>query len=433
MTTSSAQSQVLPRRRVDAAHKYEAVERLASKVPTLSSRAFDAANELAKFLLSKGWRYDLRTYQLPRMFKRKAGNCLGLSHLYGALLQAKGFQPEYELVVGPNGYQRRHEQTVLQRLLSGEVFSFDEPLLPERQMEGSDLLHFCTLEHPRLVLDGKRFETTTLAEQEPSTVTGEAIRPLSYQALTGLVLYEQANADCNGKSPDFDLGQRLLQQAVECDPENREVLSEQATIALHMFRDDEYASSQNAYAAVEGNDSQYFLQRYYLLGDEADLDRGLEKNPTDMRLWVLRHVVLEQDIRTQRANFAVAAQCIARSEILNLGDFYAQHAVLFGKLFPDDAVPLLEFSRNAGTNPFEFHLALLALCKKKEKKGIYQRLLHDTFKKYPPKSPLQAVRLLFHARSVPAYAEQWQSLQDQFGRYRTFQSTVAALEHQWAS
>lgn len=433
MTSSSAHKQALPRRRVDAAHGNEALEKFALRVPTLSLRAFDAANELTTFLLQKGWRYDLRTYQLPHMLRRKAGNCLGLSCLYGALLKAKGFQPHYELVIGPNGYQRRYEQTVLDRLLSGEAFSFDEPLLPECQMQGRDLLHFCTLEHPRLVLDGKRFETTTLTEQEPSSVVGEYIRPLSYQALTGLVLYEQANAACNGKSPDFDLGQRLLQQAMECDPENREVLSEQATIAMHMFRDDEYASSQQAYVSADGNDSQYYLQRYYLLGDEADLDRGLEKNPTDMRLWVLRHVVLEQDIRTQRANFAVAAQCIARSEVLNLGDFYAQHAALLAKLFPEDAVALLEFSRNAGTNPFEFRLALLALCKKKEKKGIYRRLLRDTFKKYPPKSPLQAVRLLFHARTVSGYADQWQALQDQFGKYRTFQGTVAALEHQWVS
>src|SRR3989344_123702 len=433
MTAIRVHNPVLPRRRVDAAHSYSDVEKFALNVPQLASRAFDAANGLTRFLLAKGWRYDLRTYQLFRMFKKKTGNCLGLSCLYGALLQAKGFQPEYELVVGPNGYQRRIEQGVLDRLLSGGVFPFDEPLLPERQMQGGDLLHFCTLEHPRLVLDGQRFETTTLAEQEPSTITGESVRSLSYQALTGLVYYEQANAACNGKRPDFTLGQQLLQEAIACDPENREALSEKVTIPLHAFEDDEYAASQGAYAEIGGNDSQYFLQRYYLFGDEADLDRGLEKNPTDMRLWVLKHVVLEQDIRNQRANIAVAAQCIARSEILNLGDFYAQHAALLGKLFPEDAISLLGSSRNASTDPFGFYLALVALSGKQKVSTLYiNRLLNVMGEKYRPSSPFQEARLFFHLKSHPRYSDRWDSLCCQFGNRRTFQDTVAGLEQQWA-
>lgn len=412
-----------------------AAHRLSQRMPSLSADAFVAANTVTRFLLAQKWRYHPNVYSLPEMVERRAGNCLGLSCLYGALLEARGLQPTYELVVGPKAFHRRDEQVILDHLLGGHVFSFESPLLPERAVRGCELLHFCTLEHPRLVLEGKRFETTTLAEQEPSEITAESVRVINYQQLVSMVLYERAHGLCDGLRPDLALAQRLLERAHGLDPQNAELVYEQSTIALQQFDDESFDRAFATYTSKEETHSQYYLQRHYLSGSVEDLDRGLVGNPTDMRLWTLRHVVFEQDQSTQRANFAVVAQCVARSEFMNLGTFYAQHAYLLAKLFPNDAVSLLKRSRDAGTNPFVYHLALVGLGLSKKVRWSGKDTLDDhlapLLQELAPTTPWQETRLAWITRNHPECRGRWDSVVQQYGGRRTFRDTVAILEHCW--
>lgn len=402
----------------------------------LRQDAFAAANQVTSRFLARGWRYDTKTYRLADMLKRKAGNCLGLTCLYGAVLQHHGFRPEYELVIGPKSYQRRDEQDVLDFLLGGHAFPFSAPLLPERPVRG-EKLHFSTLEHPRLVLDGERFETTALQEQGPSPIEGEVVRAIDYQQLMSCVLFERAHQASLGEKPDFTMAEQLFDAALETDPGNREIHAEKSMLAFRFFRDTAFEKARDAYADAPGKDSKYCLQRFYLFNEVEDLNRALEGNPTDMAAWALKHIVGEKDTASQRANCAVAAHCVARSEVLNLGDFYAVHAPVLAAAFPKDAVSLLKAARDAHTNPFEYYFALLALglCKGvewsgKDKPTDYLQALETGC---VSRSPLQETRLCFIAKSLPGYGSRWEKLSRQYHCRRTFRSAVRHLEEQWSS
>lgn len=384
-----------------------------------AASSFDVLNGLVTRLEQLRWQYDLTTFTLPSMVRRRAGNCLGLSCLYGALLESYGIPVGYELVVGPKGFQRHYEVQVLEELMSGRVFPFDRPLMPERALDSNRLL-FCTLEHPRLVLGSDRFECTVLRKQNPSTIAGESVRPLSYEQLMGYVLGERAHQAM--RSGDLELSSNLLKQTLDIDPENRSARTMRVDLCLQTFDDPGYDVACDRFMELNLCDSLFHLDRYYIVSNVLELTAGLRMNPTDMRLWFLRHVVEEQDAPTQRANFAVAAQCIARSEILNLGNFYAQYAYLLSRLFPKDAAALIQRSCDAQTNRFEHYLALALLGRR----GAIPKLQS----RYKPKTPFQELQLAF-ALSVQGDSQMLEGLKQQFSQSQLFHECVAMLKEQW--
>jgi hypothetical protein len=318
-------------------------------------------------------------------------------------------------------------------MLFGQAFPFHSPLLPERPTRG-EKLSFATLEHPRLILDGKRFETTILQEQGPSEVRGEHVRYLnSYENLAGLVCYERAHGARIGY--DFAQAKKFHGQAFELDPENRELLVEQAEIALETFDDDLFFQARNSYACLEADHSKYRLQKYLMFGDVADLDLALRANPTNMLAWTQKNVVLEKDAGNQRFNFAIAAQCVARSEALCLGDFYAVHAAELVKLFPTHAVMLVKRSRDSLTDVFHHNLALALIgsCKNVGWTGRSspQNHLAQAFRLCPQNSPLQKTKLLFAAKRLSACNGEWSEHCSRFQDRRTFRSAVDLLDRQW--
>ncbi len=323
------------------------LEQLISKSRLVSYSAYESfgqANALTETLRECKWSYDATSFRAHRMARTKTGNCLGLACLFGALLEMCGNDVRYEIVVGPHGWQRAAEQKVLDRLMSGDAFDFDRPLLPTMRAGGEPLL-FSTVEHPRLILrhddEDCRFETTILNQQEPSEISGEWVREVSYRQLLGLVYFERANQELNSARPDFGKTDDLINLAEHYDPHNREIWTARIELALKTGDVEEYEVAKNAYLEIEGDDSQYYLHRHYLTQDTAPLHLALCGNPTDMRAWPLQHVVREFDFRSQRANFAVAAQCIARSGVLDLKEFYRSQTALLRELFPNEANQLL--------------------------------------------------------------------------------------------
>lgn len=392
--------------------------RFVEEIGKLPQSTFAAANKITDQLLKKGWWYQSNVYCLQDMLRRKAGNCLGLSCFFGAVLESNGFEPKYELITGPKGFQQKDEESILNRLVEGEYFSFDQPLMPERPTEG-EKLYFATLEHPRLVLDGEAFETTTLEHQGPSTITGENIRPLQRDELLGSVLFERGHQARVGSRSNFTLSKELLLATLERDPKNQDVYTGLAQIACNFFDDDSYEQACNAYLAVEGNYSEFFLERYLMLGNPEDLDRVLGKNPTNMIAWWIKNVVLEKDLRTKRANCAVAAQCIARSEVLDLGDTYSIYAYMLQDLFPDDAFSLIKGALSKKTNRFSYGIALAMLGDR----GLLGRI--------QPQSPLEEVRLAFAFKYLDEGETPWKDVCNKFGESQIFQRVASSLERQW--
>ena len=410
----------------------KAVSYLCSNVGNLPGQPFEAANVATNRLLEKGWRYGLQTYRLADMLLHKAGNCLGLSCLYGALLESRGFKPEYELVVGPKGYQSIEEQELLDFMLCGQAFPFHSPVLPLRSESGEKLL-FCTQEHPRLVLNGERFETTTLKEQGPSEISGERTRKLDYNGLMSLIFYERAHgARVQGRIGE---AKELLKESLGWDLENHSVYGEFAELSLSVFDDESFYEASEKLLASPQKDSKFWLQRYSFFGDMSDLENALKTNPTDMCAWPIKHVLCEKDKQSQRANFAIAAQCVARSEILNLGSFYATHSPVLAKLFPDDAVSLVRKSQDKATNPFEYHLALALLgsCKGVKWKGRQAPCAHlAELEKYSfTLSPFQKTRLLYAGKRLSGNSVKWQEHCVKFDGRKTFKATVDLMDRQW--
>lgn len=409
------------------------VRRFCRNIGSLPTDQFEAANAVTNRLLQSGWCYGLHEYKLKEMMRRKAGNCLGLSCLFGAVLEFFGFQPKFELVVGPKGYQSKDEQDLLDHMLCGRAFSFHSPLLPERPAKG-EKLSFATLEHPRLVLDGKRFETTILQEQGPSEVRGEYVRHLNgYENLAGLVCYERAHGARIGY--DFVQAEKFHGQALELDPENHGVFAEQAETALEIFDDDLFFQARDNYERLEADHSNYRLQKYLMFGNITDLDLALRANPTNMLAWTQKNVVLERDAGNQRFNFAIAAQCVARSEALSLGDFYTAHAAELVKLFPSHAVTLVKRSLGSSTDVFchNLALALIGSCKNIRwfGKSSPQDHLAQAFRLCPQNSPLQKTKLLFAARRLSTCNGEWSEHCSKFRDRETFRSAVDLLRWQW--
>ena len=405
---------------------------LYGSIGELPSDPFEAANAITVHLLEKGWSYGLEKYRLKDMLSCKAGNCLGLSCLYGAILGAKGFAPSYELVVGPKAFQGRDEQDLLTHLMCGHAFPFHAPLLPERSAPGEKLL-FSTMEHPRLILGGKRFETTVLERQRPSQIKGEWVRQLDFKALTGLVCYESSHGA--RIRHDYEKASEFHKQALELDPDNREIFVERAELAWHMLDDRSFMQAAKEYVDSKANHSKYWLAKYMFFGDLADLDLALLGNPTDMRAWPLKNVICERDAGSQRANLAVAAQCIARSEILNLGDFYAVYSAMLAKLFPNIAVSVVKSSRNSKTDCIDYHLAmaLLGSCKgvKWTSKSRPHEHLASLMQCFSFLSPLHKTRVLFAATRLSKCSAEWKSHCKKFAGSKIFQNTLSLLEKQW--
>ncbi|MSU60600.1 MAG: hypothetical protein EXS52_01640 [Candidatus Staskawiczbacteria bacterium] len=413
------------------ATQQQIILKLCREVEKLPAEPFSAGNAITHSLLEKGWRYGLHTYCLKDMLSLRAGNCLGLSALYGALLTARGFQPEYELVIGPQSYQSRDEQELLEHLLSGQAFSFHSPVLPERQ-EGGEKLLFCTQEHPRLVLGGELFETTALQQQGPSDIRGQRVRKLNYTGLMGLVYYERAH---QALINDARTASRLLAQARKMDPDNHGVFAEETDLSLASFDDDLFDRASKQLRDSDQKDSKNWLQKYCLFGVMSDLEKALGANPTDMCAWPMKHVLCEGDVPNQRANFAVAAQCIARSEILNLGNYYATYAARGAKLFPDHVVSLVKKSRDKSTNPFGHHLALALLgsCRGVVWKGRDKPHDHlaELNKRSSAFTPFQRTLLLYAAKRLSEGNGAWEKHLGQFGERKTFKATVDLMDRQW--
>lgn len=383
-----------------------------------SKKPFQTANKITDRLLQMGWDYGIDGYRLNDMLRRKVGNCLGLSCLYGSILVENGFSPEYELVVGPKGYQRETEIDLLECLLRGDYFSFDQPVMPEKA-EDFQHLEFATLMHPRLKFDGDIFETTTLNYQEPSTIEGESIRILSEDQLLALVLFERGYQERIDLRPDFDRAKKLLLESLKKDPQNRMAWAELAKIAWDSFDDRLFFQARNGFLSAEDNDSQYLLERYWLLGNVEDLDRALFCNSTNMIAWWQKNVALEKDLRTQRVNCAVAAQCVARSGVLDLGNFYSTNAHLLALLFPNDALNLVAGSLSKKTRRFDYQIALAML-------GLPE-MLDDL----SPSSPIELARLAFAQKILRKESNAWMFVSRRFGDSKIFQSVASLLERQW--
>ena len=140
---------------------------------------------------------------------------------------------------------------------------------------------------------------------------------------------------------------RLALRAVRGDPGNREAWTELWQAARALGRDALAAAAMARHGAA-GDDSLYWFTRYRMTGDEACLDRALERLPGYADAYLEKHAVLPlarglagDALDELRRRFAIGAWLVARSEVLDLEALYRRHTALVTHLFGADELAAL--------------------------------------------------------------------------------------------
>lgn len=143
----------------------------------------------------------------------------------------------------------------------------------------------------------RAFEATNLVDLEVPpgwAPAAEAVRRIGFAALSSTVWCERAKAlvrEAAGAPEVWRRALRLALRAVRGDPGNREAWTELWQAARALGRDALAAAAMARHGAA-GDDSLYWFTRYRMTGDEAHLDRALERLPEYADAYLEKHVVI---------------------------------------------------------------------------------------------------------------------------------------------
>lgn len=302
-------------------------ESLVAGLPKSGDDQLEVAKRIKNYLRSElGFQYDQRSFTIQDMLGTRRANCLGFPLLIGTILGESGFCPRYRLITNPRDitYELECEEF---RQLSAEM-PYDKPRLAAEN-EQFPVHRFTQLEHLVLDFDGNLFETTSEEHEAPQ---GENPRDLTFiQALSCVLKDRAVYAMVSGK---FDLARQHTKDGLKCWDENREIHFLLSGIALETFDDATYQSAIKKFQEIGGVDSLFNLHQYLFTRDESFLIRALKDYPADARaLEMQASRLVDSDPREARYLFALSSQCYAKSEALDLVDFYAANAEELIKLF----------------------------------------------------------------------------------------------------
>jgi hypothetical protein len=332
----------------------------------LPGHPFDAAVHIKRCLAGRGFRDDASAFTLPDMLARRAGNCLGLTLLVGAVLIDRGHEVAFVVRLDPlddvhdagvEYYRRLHDP---QRGVDGDS------RLPEAR-DRAARFRFVPVEHASIVLPGagrdRVFEATNLIDLEVPpgwAPAAETNRTLAFEALAEAVWCERAKALVRGAAGEpstWRLALRLALRAARGDRENREAWTEIWQAARAVGRPALAAAASAHHARRGGDDSLFWFTRYRMTGDETCLDRALARLPEYAEAYLEKHVVVPlahgvaddaldelDQLDELRRRFVIAAWMVARSEILELEAVYRCHAEIVARLFSPEELAALRAS-----------------------------------------------------------------------------------------
>ncbi|HBV58239.1 MAG TPA: hypothetical protein DEB73_03210 [Candidatus Magasanikbacteria bacterium] len=401
-----------------------ALDELDHNIGQLPPEPLKAAEAIRSHLIKEGYEYG-NSFRLQDMLKKKQGNCLGLACLIGGLLERRGFHPEYNLLLGPKDYAYSREVELFEEFVQGDHFDFDNPIRPLVSEEINDFT-FVALEHPILVLNGKQFETTDLVPEsefentKPFEIKSERSTKISYAELASNVLVSRAVSELfDNPKPNYALARKLLAEAIRRWPNNREAYAKIRNLANNFFDDEQEETSRKKYLALGGDDSRFFDEKYSITHDPSDLDKVLERHPSYIEAYVDKEVYNETNHRNARFAFAVAAQCVARSQTLDLGKFYVYNSKKFAKLFgKEDVVRFIVSAAEDFKDFFSYNIALYELTGDKK---YLTKIKQDGLITCPFQEAFFYYTLEHMNGKLPKqYQEKYRAFLEQYGNRRTF-------------
>lgn len=388
-------------------------------LPPLPPEPYAAAREIRRHLIDSGYVYDNTSFVLPDLLKKKAGNCIGLTALIGSALEARGFSPEYEVIMNPRDGIYRMDLKLMHALQKGEYFDYNDPQLPEESSEFHDY-RFVPLEHPALVLGGKRFETTNLDvdQDQPenwSTMGSDRLTKISFRELCGAILVDRARVASDFSKMPYQEVKDLLIRGIRLWPGNREAYATAKDIAEENFDDAFREAAVKKYLALDGDDARFYFTRFEWLDDPNDLDRALELFPAYVQAYLEKNVDRASSDGDARFAFSVAAYCCANSGELDLRNLYLQYGEqMVSWIGKDEYLRLSKKLKLPSFNPVRHALLLSKL-------GDAKALERYVGRHGWPKTPKeQTILALAGKGTAPMFAEKLTELRNVFGAQKSF-------------
>ena len=260
------------------------------------------------------------------MLEKRAGNCLGLPLLIGAILGESGITPNFRIVVNPQDIIYEEELKRVKRL-EGEM-RYDDPELATIQ-NNFPIFRFSPLEHLVIETEEGLIETTS----EEHFIRGyESARQLSFQQALSCVYKDRAIAE--GIERRVKKMNHFIEKGLELWPKNRQLQAIRAKVARLSEDAETFEKAQEVFKEIHGDDSLYYYTLFNLTSDENDLDKALKRYPAYAEAIAHKaRLLIEKDEKEARFQYALASQLYADSNTLSLADFYITHNKTLKELF----------------------------------------------------------------------------------------------------
>lgn len=307
---------------------------------------YDAALEIRRYLIEKGFVYDEAVFTLQDVLENKSGNCLSLSLLIGSILKENGFNPEFQIETNPRDPADKDDQEYFEGLVSGKFFDYNSLVLPKVTEQAEDpIFRFAPEEHSTLVLGGRRFETTNLDKDESNlgrVYEAERIMLASFDDVVSNVYLDRVTLASQNSNMDIKEKEILINKAIELSNNNREIYTMLWDIGLELGNEKIKSRALKEYTGIGGDDSRYYFNLYKMTDEQKYLDESLNKYPSYIKAYFEKNVILETDKRDARFSFSVIAWCVANSNHEKLNDFYKRNSQQLERLFSREEIKALD-------------------------------------------------------------------------------------------
>jgi hypothetical protein len=340
---------------------------LVRSMPDLPRDPFQAAVEVKKHLYGKaGFIYNAGTFLVGDVFRTKSVNCLSGPLLVGALLDERGINPRFQVLINPQDEMPELERKYLERKRSGSI---------ELALEPTDFVpmyRFAPIEHTVLDIDGNLFDTTV--PDKHTVYLGEtAHKGLDFRQMMGFVFHDRAILAMEDE--ERDEARNLLKQGRRHYANHDSALALLADLAFEQFDDVEHEELVREFNKVGQTNSRTLLDKFLISrrtnerSDLSSLEEALKSYPTyASAMGFLAQELCDSEPENARKLFGITSHMFADSTELNLGDFYVQHAGCLTKHW--DQGTIADFMEHLGMDSdagkglwgvFHYHLVLYSL------------------------------------------------------------------------
>ncbi len=332
-------------------------------LPTDPSEAFAFIQDNLK---TQGFTYENETFLLEDVIENKKGNCLGLSVLFATILEGKGHNLALEVGVNPQDGHYTNDIKQFKKFISGDVFDYDNlPDLPHRKVEFPQN-RFVPLEHPVIVLGDERFETTSLLQDSEDIIhdyKNESSRQVTLKNLLGSLYTCQAKIESMGDTPNYESLVKMTEHGLELWPEDRQGWIFARDLGRATFNDTLIETAEKKFLEQPSDDSLYYLSRAEITGDQADIEKALEKYPAYVSAYIAKSVKLplktEEEKKEARFDLTAGALAVANSQELSLDFFYLSHIEELVQAFGEEEVENLLYDMHIDEKaPLHHNLAM---------------------------------------------------------------------------